>query len=136
MMFIDSGPMVALVNRHEPNHEKAKKFMAGQPSGPATTVWPALTEAMYFLGKAGGIYAQDRLWVLLAAGRILLHTSSPAEVARMEALMRKYADLPMDLADAAIVAAVEVTGDRRVFSFDTDFHVYRLPDDSPLDVVP
>jgi uncharacterized protein len=43
-------------------------------------------------------------------------------------LMEKYSDLPMDLADAALVRVAEREGLRRVLTLDQrDFSVYRLP---------
>lgn len=50
--------------------------------------------------------------------------------------MAQYRDLPMDLADASLVAAAEATGWRRVFTLDRHFRAYRLRDGSTLDVVP
>jgi predicted nucleic acid-binding protein len=44
----------------------------------------------------------------------------------MRELMRKYRDLPMDVADAALVAVAEREGITRVFTLDRrDFEVYR-----------
>ena len=54
----------------------------------------------------------------------------------MRALMAKYKDTPMDLADASLVAAAEVLGVRRVFTVDSDFVVYRLPGKQAYDIVP
>ena len=54
----------------------------------------------------------------------------------MRELMAKYSNVPMDLADAALVAAAEALGTGRIFSIDSDFYVYRLADGTALDVVP
>lgn len=54
----------------------------------------------------------------------------------MDALMAKYADQPMDLADASLVATAERLGLRRLFTLDSDFYVYRLADGSTLDLIP
>ena len=49
-----------------------------------------------------------------------------ADVERMHELMRKYRELPMDLADAALVAVAERERSRTVFTLDRfDFSVYR-----------
>jgi predicted nucleic acid-binding protein len=50
--------------------------------------------------------------------------------------MHKYRDLPMDLADASVVAAAETLGTRRIFSIDGDFLVYQRLDREPFEVVP
>jgi len=40
--------------------------------------------------------------------------------------MEKYADVPMSLADASLVAVAESLGIRQVFTLDSDFTVYRF----------
>jgi predicted nucleic acid-binding protein len=106
------------------------------PFGPLLTTWPCFTEAMYLVGRGGGFPAQAALWQLRSVGRLVLHEPTPIEVDRMAALMDQYRDLPMDLADASLVATAEHLGLRRVFILDRDFHVYRLDDGSALEVVP
>jgi predicted nucleic acid-binding protein len=54
----------------------------------------------------------------------------------MAELMDKYRDLPMDLADASLVAVADLLGMRTIFSLDKDFHIYRLHDGSALTIVP
>ncbi len=132
----DTGPLVALADRSDPYHQAAKAAVATLPVGPLVTSWPCLTEAMYLLGRSAGIVGQNTLWAMVAVGRVQVRPPSPPETLRMAVLMRKYADLPMDLADASLVAAAEVTGDRRLFAFDGDYRIYRLADGSVLDLIP
>lgn len=54
----------------------------------------------------------------------------------MAELMKKYSDLPMDLADASLIVAAESTGERTIFSFDGHFRIFLLQDGSTMDVVP
>jgi hypothetical protein len=52
---------------------------------------------------------------------------------RLNALMRQYADLPMDLADASLVLLAEETGEGRIVSTDErDFHTYRWKNQHPF----
>jgi uncharacterized protein len=132
----DTGPLVALVNRNDPNHAACADAAKRLPSGPLLTTWPCFTEAMYLVGRGGGFPAQAALWKLRSDGRLVLHEPTPVEVDRMSALMDQYRNLPMDLADASLVAAAEHLGLRRVFTLDRDFHIYRLGDGSALEVVP
>ncbi len=53
----------------------------------------------------------------------------------MAALMEQYRETPMDLADASLMAMAESHSLRRVFTFDSDFYVYRLADGSALEIV-
>ena len=91
---------------------------------------------MYLLGRAGGYPGQEALWRLLDTGRLVLHGAGDAELKRMEALMDKYRDLPMDLADASLITAAEALGVRRAFTIDRDFLVYRFADGAAVEVVP
>jgi hypothetical protein len=70
--------------------------------------------------------AQDALWELLENGSVLLAQLTPADVPRMRQLVRQYRDLPMDLADAALVCVAERERISRVFTLDRkDFRIYR-----------
>jgi hypothetical protein len=89
------------------------------------TTWSAFTEAMYLLGSAGGWKAQEALWKLLERGDLQLVPLDTSLQNRTRALMTKYRDLPMDLADASLVAIAEALGLTRVFTLDSDFRVYR-----------
>ena len=91
---------------------------------PLLTVWPIITEAMHLVGSPA---AQERLWEVLEEGRLELLPLDRADIPRMRSLMKKYADLPMDLADAALVRVAEREGFSTVFTIDqADFRVYRL----------
>jgi predicted nucleic acid-binding protein len=124
---------VALTDRGESDHERCRKSLANL-SGPMLTTWPAFTEAMYLLGDAGGWSAQELLWRLVKRRDLLVEV--PARLERMSALMAKYADTPMDLADASLVVLAEERRLRTVFTLDEDFRVYRLSDGSALSIVP
>jgi len=63
---------------------------------------------------------------MLQDERISLFALDTGDVRRMRELMRKYRELPMDVADAALVAVAEREGITRVFTLDRrDFEVYR-----------
>ena len=88
------------------------------------TVWPVITEGMYLLDFSAE--AQDALWRLLERDAVKILSLDAGDVPRMRELMRKYRDLPMDLADAALVRAAERERISRVFTIDRrDFEVYR-----------
>jgi len=89
---------------------------------------------MYLLARYGGQPAQDALWSYVADGTF--HVSSEAEQRQMRALMQKYRDTPMDLADASLVAAAEVLNVTRIFTTDSDFYVYQIGGKKPFEVLP
>ena len=99
------------------------------------TTWQCFTEAMHFLGRRRGFYLQDRLWDMLRAGLLAIHSTNDQETDRIEALMRQYQDNRMDLADASIIAAAESLSLRRVFTLDRGFFYFNLSDGVPLTVV-
>ena len=136
MTLTDTGPLVALVNRNDPNHTVCVAATRRLPSGPLITTWPCFTEAMYLVFRAGGFPAQVALWRLRTTRRLLLHDLTGTAVDRRVELMEMYRDRPMDLADASVVAAAEHLGMRCLFALDRDFYIYRLVDGSVLEVVP
>ena len=136
MTLTDTGPLVALVNRNDPNHRRCLDATKHLPTGPLLTTWPCFTEAMYLVFQAGGYRAQADLWRWRTAGRLNLHDLMENEIARMAALMEKYHDIPMDLADASLMATSEGLGLQRIFTLDSDFYIYRLADGSALECVP
>lgn len=136
MTLIDAGPLIALINRNDPNHVVCAAALVDLPSGPLLTTWPTFTEAMYLLHRVGGHAAQQQLWRLIADGRLVLLNLSVSDGLRAAELMQTYRDLPMDLADATLVAAAESAGRRQIFTLDSDFHIYRLNDGSVMRVVP
>lgn len=135
MTLCDAGPLVALIDEDDDNHDACEDALPGLP-GPLMTTWPCFTEAMYLLHQAGGHPAQDELWRYLEEGVLQLHPLTEAEQHRMRELMRKYRDTPMDLADASLVAAAEELNQRRVFTVDSDFRVYRIQGKSAFEIVP
>lgn len=54
----------------------------------------------------------------------------------MAVLINKYRDIPMDLADASLLAAAEGQRLQRIFTLDSDFYIYRLADGSALECIP
>jgi predicted nucleic acid-binding protein len=135
MILTDAGPLVALLDRDERDHEACAAVLKTlQP--PMVTTWAAFTEAMYLLGESGGWQAQNVLWGWVSTGDLQLHDLDAKATARAAKLMEKYHDLPMDLADATLVALAEHLRVSRVFTLDADFQIYRLPGNKAFRIVP
>jgi predicted nucleic acid-binding protein len=134
VILIDAGPLVALLDADDQHHAACLGALR-QLREPVATVWPAITEAMYLLADVPR--AQDALWEMMARRVVHILPLDLADVPRMRELMRKYADRPMDLADAALVRAAEREGIRTVFTVDKkDFAVYRLHGRRRFRVIP
>lgn len=134
-MLTDTGPLVALLDKDDAQHAACLKALGGLARGPLLTTWPCFTEAMYLLNLVGGHHYQNSLWHWRRDGRLSLLDITRAEADRMEALMALYKNVPMDFADASLVAVAESCGYRRLFTIDSDFYIYRLADGSVLEVV-
>ena len=122
-VLVDTGPLVALLDRSDPDHVACRETLSSL-SDSMVTVWPVVTEAMYMLRAYWR--AQEALWEMIETGAVEILPLGIDDVPRMKELMRKYRDLPMDLADAALVRAAERERLRRIFTLDRrDFQIYR-----------
>ena len=122
-VLVDAGPLVALLDGADAHHAACVDALQAIRD-PLVTVWPALTEAMYLLGFSSR--AQDALWEMVDGEALALAALDRHDASRMQALMRKYRDLPMDLADAALVRVAEREKLQHIFTLDRKhFRVYR-----------
>ncbi len=123
MILVDAGPLIALLDTSDRHHARICAALEAirEPLG---TVWPVLTEASYILRES--VPAQEALLEMVARGVPQILPLGRDDVPRIRELMGKYRDLPMDLADAALVRVAERDGVRRVLTIDRrDFSVYR-----------
>ena len=124
MILLDAGPLIAVVKRNDQHHLECAAIWPALRE-PLGTVWPVLAEVMHLLG--GTPAAQEAVWTMIERGSIRILPLGPDDVPRIRELMQTYADLPMDLADAALVRVAEREGTRTFFTIDKkDFSVYRL----------
>ena len=122
-VLVDAGPLVALLDQRDVHHEPCVAALKTLRD-PLVTVWPAFTEAMYLLGSSWR--GQKALWSRLETGALTLAPLDEGDAPRMRELMEKYRDLPMDLADAALVRVAEREDLTRIFTLDRrHFSVYR-----------
>lgn len=135
MTLTDAGPLVALIDAGEDDHDRCVETLAGLQL-PLVTTWAAFTEAIYLLGCAAGWRGQEPLWRLVFRGDLEIALPTVETTTRAARLMERYADRPMDLADATLVALAEERRLKKVFTLDADFHVYRLHARGRFEVVP
>ena len=124
MMLVDTGPLVALFDPQDRDHAKCRAILQGIREPLLTTV-PVLTEAFHLLSPAS--QGSDRLRDFVMNRGMSVWFFEQTSVHRAFELMERYADQPMDLADASLVVAGETMTTRRVFTLDRrDFETYRL----------
>ena len=122
-VLVDKGPLLALLDRSGLYHLSCQDSLSSLDDA-LVTVWPVVTEAIYMLRAYW--QAQDALWEIIQSGAVQILSLGIDDIPRIRELMRKYRDLPMDLADAGLVRVAERERLRRIFTLDRrDFQVYR-----------
>jgi len=131
----DAGPLIALIDAGEPDHDRCRVALESLQL-PLVTTWPAFTEAIYLLGRAAGWPGQDALWRMVGRRLLTLAELDENVTTRSAELTRRYNDRPMDLADATLLALAEADDLRTIFTLDNDFRFYRLHGRRHLHVIP
>lgn len=134
MILLDTGPIIAFFDASDDYHSVCVSLLKDIEE-PFISSWPVLTEAFYLLGFSW--QAQNSLWEFILRGGLAIATLDSKMQVRCRALMQKYRDLPMDLADGSLVAIAEATGIRKVFTLDhKDFGIYRAHDRKKFKLLP
>lgn len=131
-VLVDSGPLLALFNSSDTWHARVLSWLKRNPSAQLMTTWPVLTEVCALLSsRLGNQAALDFLrWV--ERGGVALDEPRAHSLADMLAISERFADLPLDLADASIAEAAARLRVRRVLTIDADFDIYRDKAGKPL----
>jgi uncharacterized protein len=133
-LLLDTGALVSLLDRSQRGHLAFTTFFRGW-EGRVVSTEAVVTEASHLLRRVpGGVSSCIRFF--LDGGAVLV-PMAPSTLARCRALVEKYADLPMDFADATLVALGEELDTNLVFTTDRrDFGVYRLAGERTFEIVP
>jgi uncharacterized protein len=132
MILVDTGAWLGLADRGDAYHERCYAFFRDN-SEPLITTYPVLVECVHLMFKRLGV-TQTLSWLeTLNAQSVQVFTMTAEHMPRLTALMRQYADLPMDLADASLVLLAEHIGESRIVSADErDFHAFRWKNTHPF----
>ena len=121
-VLLDTGVMIALYARDDPQHLAATRWLAGF-RGALHTVEPVLTETAYFLPPR----LRAAIAELVQKSAIEVHHPDRSAYGRIAELLRKYADIDPDWADISLVWLAETTGITRIATLDVaDFSTYRI----------
>ncbi len=131
-ILVDAGPLVAYLNRRDQHHAWAVRQTA-ELASPLYTCEAVLTEAHYLVASPSP--NAERLLGLIESGVIDVSFSYAEHIARVNALMRTYENVPMSFADACLVRMAELHGECRIFTTDGDFRIYRKHRRERLDVL-
>jgi len=118
---LDTGPLVAYLTERDAYHDWAVDTFAGLDP-PAITCEPVLTEAAFLVVRNGQPATLVLDYALESEMRIGLQLEREMQI--ISDLMRRYANVPMSLADACLVRLAEMT-DLPICTLDRDFAIYR-----------
>ncbi|MGQ0525638.1 MAG: type II toxin-antitoxin system VapC family toxin [Betaproteobacteria bacterium] len=119
-LLVDTGPLVALVNARDRQHSDAVRFFA-QFEGALITTIAIVTEVCALVPRR-----QANLFLRSVEGsRFALVHVPEQELPGLADLMERYADRPMDFADASLLWLSETSGVRDIATLDSAFHIYR-----------
>ena len=121
-VLLDTGPLVSFLAAGLTHHAwVCEQWKRLRP--PLLTCEPVLTEAAFLLKREGR--EVDDLFALLERGVIRVGMQVEEEQADLRALLHRYRDRPMSLADACLVRLAELHARSQVFTLDADFCIYR-----------
>lgn len=125
MILADTGFFIALGNNGDRYHSRAIQVISTLRE-PLITTYPVITETSYLLARDAGLSVQFEFLTEVANGTFPVFDFQRQHLSRMVELMRRYANLPMDLADASLVVLAEHLDHGRILTCDRrDFNIYR-----------
>jgi uncharacterized protein len=131
-VLIDTGALVALFDRSEQHHEACAAAIE-QIDAPLVTCEAVLAETCYLLRSFRN--AGDALLENIENGTFLVPYRVVGKTKAPRRLLKKYANVPMDFADACLVDMADEYQTSRILTLDGDFHIYRWGKNRPFDFV-
>lgn len=131
MILADTGYWLALANSRDHWHETALA-VSRELDDILVVTWPVLTETCHLIAARLGIRA-EMSFLEQVARNVEIHEIGPEHLDVICELLGKYAELPMDLADASLVVAAAELAEGRILSTDQrDFNTYRWKNSEPF----
>src|SRR5215470_9604783 len=130
--LLDTGPLVAAADRSDKHHVVCSELPGELARGRGRLLVPSpvIVEVCWLVEKFRGPSAEADFLELVSSGELELVDVTRADVRRMAEIVRQYADLPVGVVDASVVALAERLGvsqvatlDRRHFSVIRPRHV-------------
>ena len=132
LIIADTGFWYALINEDDYFHVQAVAALKNI-DGELISTWPVISETSYLLQSRLGLQQVCEFLASYHEGLFVGYELSSEQLLRVIELMKKYADLPMDLADASLVVLAEALGHGRILSTDMrDFKTYRWKNHHPF----
>jgi predicted nucleic acid-binding protein len=132
--LIDTGALIALLDRDDKWHAACVDGF-GRARLPVATSAAVLAELFHLLGD--GKRSQTAAWRLLRSGAITVMPITDDDLPELQALMERYADRPMDFADATLVLLARKLKVVDILTVDhNDFETYRIQGKRGFRVLP
>ncbi len=132
-ILLDTGPLVALLSKDDGNHDRARRLFA-ECAPPFRSCEAVVAEACFLMRK---VHAAGPADVVALGARGVYQVAIAAEEhwTNIEALLKKYANRPISLADACLIRTAEIYQEARILTFDNDFNVYKWARNKRFDVL-
>ena len=130
--LIDAGPLIAFFDKDDKFHEDIVELLQSF-EGILYSSWPVITGVMNMLDFNVRAQLDFLKWIEL--GGVEIVELSKNKISRILTLSQKYADVPMDLADASLIVISEIENIDKIITIDSDFHIYRNIRDEYLENV-
>mgnify|MGYP002784395835 CR=1 FL=1 len=131
-ILLDTGILVALLSKADQFHTWAVNTLS-TTNYPLLTWEAVITEASFLLQRDSR--SPSAVLSLISRGAIEIPVHLADEVAVIEALMKRYENIPMSLADACLVRMVELYPNSTILTLDSDFGIYRKHRNQEISVV-
>jgi predicted nucleic acid-binding protein len=131
-IIIDTGVIVALVNRREQTHQWVKNTLKSL-SLPFLTCESVITESCFLLKNVHG--GENAVLNLINSNKLQIPFNLSEEVTEIKQLIKQYKYVPMSLADACLVRMSELIKGSSVFTLDSDFIIYRQYKNQVISVI-
>lgn len=123
--LIDSGPLLALFNRTDNWHAQVMAWLEANEQVRLVTTWPVLTEVCALLSRRIHNRAALDFLSWVEDGGVTVDSPDSWSLAKVLDISQRFADLPLDLADASIAETAARRNIGFVVSIDKDFDIYR-----------
>lgn len=121
-IIVDSGPLIALFNKKDKYHVTILKYLK-KFNGRLKTTWIVVSEVMHLLSFSVEVQLNFLEWI--AREGLIVEDIKSEDMEYLIKRIKKYSDLPMDLADASLMCLAERENIQQVLSIDSDFDIYR-----------
>jgi uncharacterized protein len=121
--LVDTGAILAHLDRQDPWHALCSDALSELPL-PLITSMAVVAEVFHLTSKRR--VDQSVAWAFLRSGGISVATIGNDDLPHLHSLMSRYADHPMDFADATLVHLAGRESITKIFTIDSDFETYRI----------